>query len=157
MQELSIIIEDWNPKRTTDFMHLNIEWLEKYFSVEPIDLEILSNPQKIIDNGGAILFATVNTEAVGCCALMWHKDKNAYELTKMAVTESYQGKGIGNQLLYVALEEFKKFNHPVLFLESQTGLKPAINLYKKFGFIRKNRPFISKYNRSDIYMEWINV
>ena len=34
-------------------MQLNIAWLQKYFVVEPIDHEMLSDPEKfIIDKGG---------------------------------------------------------------------------------------------------------
>ncbi|MFV8465225.1 hypothetical protein [Flavobacterium sp. LB1P62] len=37
---------------------LNIEWLNKYFKVEPKDEIVLSNPQgEIIDKGGMIFYA----------------------------------------------------------------------------------------------------
>ena len=49
------------------FTDLNMAWLQKYFVVEPIDHEILSNPKKhILGQGGFIFFAKVNKQiAVG--------------------------------------------------------------------------------------------
>ena len=38
-----------------DFKRLNLEWLEKYFEVEPADEEVLSQPHLIIEQGGALL------------------------------------------------------------------------------------------------------
>ena len=40
---------------------LNLEWLKKYFKVEPKDEIVLSDPQgQIIDKGGMIFYAKYN-------------------------------------------------------------------------------------------------
>ena len=41
-------IISYQPKYAEDFKNLNIAWLEKYFVVEPYDLEVLSFPEKYI-------------------------------------------------------------------------------------------------------------
>jgi ribosomal protein S18 acetylase RimI-like enzyme len=57
------------------------------------------------------------------------------EFTKMAVDETVQGKGFGNLLMQHCIDEAKKMGGEELILYSNTSLKPAINLYEKFGFI----------------------
>ena len=45
---------------------LNLEWLKKYFKVEPKDEIVLSDPQgQIIDKGGMIFYAKYKDEIVG--------------------------------------------------------------------------------------------
>ena len=148
-------IVGWAPERQPDFYRLNAEWLTKYYSIEPFDHDVLSNPQAhIIDPGGAILFAQLGEEIVGTCALMLDAP-GVYELTKMGVTEKHQGLGIGRALIEAAIEAFKQRGGHTLFLETNSKLQTAIALYGKVGFERQ--PGIkpgSHYARADIYMIW---
>ena len=78
---------------------LNYEWLEKYFAVEPVDVEQLSDPQlHIIDKSGHIYFAQYEGVIVGTSSLL-KVEVGHYELAKMAVTEKYKGLGIGKILI----------------------------------------------------------
>ena len=132
---------------------LNYEWLEKYFFIEPGDVEQLSDPQThIIDNGGYIYFAKYKDELVGTSSLM-QKGMGEYELAKMAVTENYKGHGIGQMLLEHCLAEAVKLNATKLSLFSNTKLQSAIHLYKKYGFIEVPLPVDVHYERADIMME----
>lgn len=146
-------IIEYNQKLKDYFKTLNLEWLEKYFHVEPIDLEVLSNPDvNIIAPGGAILFARYNGKIIGTCALK--KSKNStYELTKMAVTPKAQGLQAGKKLGEAILKVAKEKGATLVYLESNRKLMPALNLYKKLGFIDAISPFESDYERSDVYME----
>ena len=135
------------------FKSLNKEWLEKYFTVEPIDEQVLSNPlDYIIRPGGAIIFAILDGEVVGTCALKL-KEGNTYELTKMAVTAKAQGYQIGKKLGQRIIEMGKDKGAEKIFLESNRKLGPALNLYRKIGFIEAVNPTPSPYERSNIYME----
>ena len=59
-------IVPYNKKYKEDFKRLNIEWLQKYFIVEPADEKMLSSPEKeIIRNGGEIFFALLENEVFG--------------------------------------------------------------------------------------------
>lgn len=50
---VAIKIIEWEDKYAEQFKRLSLEWLEKYVSVEPADLEIINNPHRsILDNGG---------------------------------------------------------------------------------------------------------
>ena len=53
-----IRVVDYDPRWRADFARLNIEWLERWFVVEPIDREVLSDPEThILVGGGRVLFA----------------------------------------------------------------------------------------------------
>lgn len=135
-----------------DFKRLNVEWLEKYFYVEAIDHEVLSQPETaILDPGGAILLARHQGEIVGTCALI-KAGRGRYELSKMAVTERCQGLGLGRKLLDAAIARFRRLKGKELFLESNSRLGPAIRLYERSGFVHSPRPGGSHYQRADVYM-----
>ena len=92
-------IIDFLPEYQPAMKALNIEWLEKYFEVEPIDEKVLSNPQQyIIDQGGKIFFAKIQEDIVGTVSLI-KKSEHSYELSKMAVTDKVQSKGVGKILM----------------------------------------------------------
>lgn len=51
-------IVDYAPRWREDFARLNLEWLQRWFAVEPIDREVLSDPEHhILAGGGRVLFA----------------------------------------------------------------------------------------------------
>ena len=136
-----------------DIKKLNYEWLQKYFVVEPVDVEQLSDPKShIIDKGGYIYFAQYNDEIVGTSSLL-KVDVGHYELAKMAVTEKYKGLGIGKILIEHCINEAKLLNAQKLSLYSNTKLTPAIHLYEKYGFIEVPLPTDIHYERADIMME----
>lgn len=148
----SVRIVDYHSRYGDAFERLNCEWLEKYFRVEAIDHIVLSDPEKsIIKPGGAILYALYDELTIGTVALKHHGD-GEYELTKMAVSERHQGKGLGRQLLSAALERFEELRGKRLYLESHSSLAPALALYESAGFHHEARPRPSEYERSDVYM-----
>lgn len=145
-------ISDFGPDNADAFARLNLEWLEKYFRIEAVDRAILSDPQEsIIGPGGAILFASDGGEIVGTVALKADGD-GVFELTKMAVTASHQGHGVGRALLDAAIARFRSMGGNRLYLESSSLLTPALTLYESAGFVHSARPAPSGYQRSDVYM-----
>ncbi len=148
----SIEIVDYTPEHQPYFERLNRAWIEKYFWLEELDKYVLQNPQEaILDEGGAILMATYKGIVAGTVALKKVNGK-VYEFTKMAVDEPYRRKGIAEALSYAAFEKAKKLGAGKVILYSQTGLAPAITMYKKIGFIEV--PLEKDiYQRSDIKME----
>lgn len=151
-EQKSVEIIDYSPKFHEDFKHLNYEWIEKYFQLEETDRQVLNHPdEKILKQGGYIFMARHNGEIVGTCALI-KLNGNTYELAKMAVTEKAKGKGIGWLLGQAAINKAHELKAETVFLESNTILKPAINLYQKLGF-RKVAGKPSSYQRCNIQME----
>lgn len=147
-----IEILDYRPRFQPDFERLNIEWLERYFRVEPLDRQVLGDPDRhVIEGGGAILFARVNGTIVGTVALK-HAGNRIFELTKMAVTQSAQGQGVGRALLDAAIERFRHLGGAGMYLESHSSLEVALGLYERAGFVHEARPAPSPYQRADVYM-----
>lgn len=133
---------------------LNLEWLHKYFKVEPKDEKVLSDPQgQIIDKGGFIFYAQYNNQILGTVSLL-KIDETTFELTKMAVSDGNQGLGIGKKLMKHCLNEAKEKGIKKLILYSNRKLLPAIHLYESFGFIEIPVEE-GVYERADIKMEKI--
>ncbi|MDT0607089.1 GNAT family N-acetyltransferase [Croceitalea rosinachiae] len=136
------------------FKALNQWWIEKYFKMEKMDYQSLDHPKEyILDKGGHILFALLNKEPVGVCALIPTSLQGYdYELAKMGVSPKAQGKGIGLLLGQAILEKAKSSGAKKIYLESSTVLGPAIFLYKKLGF-KEVLGIPSPYSRCNIQME----
>jgi putative acetyltransferase len=131
---MAITIVPYNPTYLPAFIALNLEWIEKYFKIEPHDIEQLEGAQEhILDTGGTILFALDAQNVIGCVALIKESD-TVYELAKMAVSPSHQGKGIGELLGRAVIEEARKTSCKLLYLVSNQSLAPALGLYAKLGF-----------------------
>jgi DNA-binding MarR family transcriptional regulator/GNAT superfamily N-acetyltransferase len=149
----NIRIVNFKPEYSKIFTQLNKEWISKYFKMEKPDYEALNNPQKhIIDKGGYIFIALYYDKPAGTCALM--KSDNPmydFELAKMAVSSKIQGKGIGWLLGMAVIDKAKSLGAKKIYLESNTLLEPAINLYRKLGF-KEITGIYSPYKRSNIQM-----
>ena len=75
-----------------------------------------------------------------------------FELSKMAVTSSVQGIGIGKRMLEYCFEFAKNNNINRLILYSNRSLESAIHLYTKYGF--NEIPLEAGiYERADVKME----
>jgi ribosomal protein S18 acetylase RimI-like enzyme len=106
----------------------------------------------VIDPGGAILFALLDGEVIGTCALL-KEAPGVYELSKMGVETGYRGSGVGRKLLDAAIAEFQRRRGKTLYLESNSKLKPALAMYESAGFVHQPAPKPgSHYARSDVYM-----
>jgi ribosomal protein S18 acetylase RimI-like enzyme len=149
---MNLEIVRYSDEYAKDFRDLNVAWLEKYFVIEPVDKELLSDPKKsIISKGGHIFFAKVGNEIAGTFALV-KIGNGVFELAKMAVKECFIGMKIGNKMLEFCFEEAKRLKTDKIILYSNKKLQPAIHLYKKFGF--QEVPLDStEYERADIKME----
>ncbi|WP_118975003.1 GNAT family N-acetyltransferase [Taibaiella koreensis] len=147
-----ITIQSYRKEYQPYFERLNIAWLEAYFKVEPIDAYVLGNPEEaILNEGGAILFAAIDQQIIGTVALKY-MEPGVYELTKMAVDESFRGNGAGKILCAAAIDKGRELGAHKIILYSQTGLKAAIGIYRQLGFTELPlEP--GKYERADIKMQ----
>ena len=151
MENPSIEIVEYSSVHQPWFEKINRDWIEKFFWMEPIDVEVLQKPDEyIINRGGSILMATYDKEMAGTVALKF-VDSGVYEFTKMGVVEKFQGKKIGEALALAAIQKAKSLLAEKIILYSNTKLVPAIALYKKLGFIEVQLD--GPYKRSDIKME----
>ncbi len=136
------------------FKALNIEWIEYYFRVEPKDIEALDNPELILADG-AIAMAEIEGAVVGTCALLKRPEPATWEIAKMGVRPTHRGAGIGSALLAYLVDLAPSLGARRLYIETNSVLTPAVQLYEKFGFRHLpegERPF-SPYERADVFME----
>jgi GNAT superfamily N-acetyltransferase len=73
----------------------------------------------------------------------------------MAVTEAYQGRGIGRMLLEAVIAEAREMGASRLYLETNSKLPSARRLYEAVGFhhVPAGRRKPSLYSRADVFME----
>ena len=148
-------IINFSEEHAQAFYELNKNWIQQYFELVPEDIRILKNPtSEIISPGGFIKVAlNISGQVVGVCAMKKLSGRPFdFELSKMAVHDQFQGKGIGKNLIQSCIDEALNRKGQQIYLESNTALKPAIFLYKKMGFEvieGKGSPYV----RVDIYMK----
>ena len=149
-------VVDYESKYQSAFRELNVEWISSYFKMESSDYKALDDPEGyILNNGGFIFVALYHNEPVGVCALIKMDDPDYdFELAKMAVSPKAQGLSIGSLLGQTIVNKAKSLGSSKLYLESNTVLKPAINLYHKLGF-QKVAGKATPYERCNIQMELI--
>lgn len=147
-------IVEYETKYQSAFKSLNEEWISTYFEMEEADYKALDNPKEyILDKGGKIFVALYKNEPLGVCALIkMNNSEYDFELAKMAVSPNAQGKNIGFLLGDFAVKKAKELGAKKIYLESNTILKPAINLYHKLGF-QKIVGLPTPYKRCNIQME----
>lgn len=153
MTQSKVEIVPFEPRLREHFYTLNAAWLKKHFVIEPIDEQVLRDPeQMVLEPGGAIFFARLGDVVIGTCALL-HEGPDVYELSKMGVDEAFRGLGAGRLLLDVAIAEFQRRRGHTLFLESSSILKPALHMYERAGFVLQPAIRVgSHYARADVYM-----
>lgn len=135
------------------FETLNLVWIRKYFWIEDIDLKVLGNPEsEIIEKGGMVIFAKHRDSVVGTGAIINHGNC-LYEFSKMAVDDNFQSKGIGGKIMDYAINWVKARSGKRIFIETNTILEKAVNLYKKVGFSSAQiNPCKSHYERTNLRM-----
>jgi DNA-binding MarR family transcriptional regulator len=131
-EEVEIV--DYTPRHREAFEKLNCEWLTRYFEVEPEDRRALTDPEgQILAEGGAVLFARLDGAIVGTIALINHGD-GVFELAKMAVTESAQGRQAGKRLADAAIARARGAGARTVALRTDARLQAAVQLYRGLGF-----------------------
>ncbi|WP_369769288.1 GNAT family N-acetyltransferase [Flavobacterium sp. WC2416] len=152
----NVKIIEYSAEFQSAFKSLNEEWISTYFEMEEADYKALDNPNEyIINKGGKIVVALYNDEPLGVCALIKMNDNTYdFELAKMAVSPKAQGKNIGFLLGTAVINMAKELGASNIYLESNTILKPAIQLYQKLGF-QKIVGHTTPYKRCNIQMELI--
>ncbi|REJ77829.1 MAG: GNAT family N-acetyltransferase [Acidobacteria bacterium] len=152
-KDRAVNVKRFSDELASDFARLNYQWIEEFYEVEEHDREQLDNPKDyIIDKGGEILFALIEGKAVGTVALI-ETGNGSYELAKMAVDGSYRGFGIGEKLMDGCIDFSRSAGKERIWLESNTRQIPAIQLYRKAGFVEIPMDPGTPYKRANIRME----
>lgn len=134
-----------------DFIALNLVWINKYFKVEPQDIEMLNDVEDYIREGAAVYFASLQGKAIATCMVI-PRTRQVWEICKLATDERCMGKGAGSAVLQACMAYAKEHKARKLMIVSNTVLSSAMHLYAKFGF--KEVPIDNmEYERVNIQLE----
>ncbi len=159
MNRPALTIREFSDDLAQAFHDINAEWIEAMFVLEPVDREVLENPQeKIIAPGGVILFVEAQgLGVVGTCALK-PTGAGGYELTKMGVRETARGSGAGAFLLAAIIARAVEMGADPLYLLTNRTCAAAIHLYEKLGFRHDAgimADYGARYARCDVAMRFL--
>lgn len=150
---LPILIVKYEDQYAEAFERLNREWLERYGLFEEGDRKYLERPKEtILAHGGEIFFALQHGVVVGTCAVI-PQGEGTVELAKLAVTDQFQGQGLGRRLTEMGIAWARKQGAQKVVLVSSTKLRQALALYERLGFSYGPLPEETGYETADIYME----
>ncbi|MFQ6034267.1 MAG: GNAT family N-acetyltransferase [Sedimentisphaerales bacterium] len=117
---------------------------------EVTDKDISDIQRNYIDNKGYFAILEDKGSVVGSYGIFRLSD-DICELRKMYLKKEYQGRGLGKLMMEDALTKAKALGFKKMVLETNSILKEAIGLYRKYGF--KN--FVPEHlsDRCDCAME----
>jgi N-acetylglutamate synthase-like GNAT family acetyltransferase len=147
-------IIEYTPKYKQDFIKFNTDWIVDNFGfLEDEDLETFEKIDEHLANGAMIYIAVENETALAVCMAMPMKN-GTWEICKLASNKLVFHKGAGSTVFKAAMDWAINHGAERLFLLSNSKLKPALHIYKKFGFkeIKLND---YEYIRGDIAFEYI--
>lgn len=155
MTMADVKLRPFQPGDEVAFRTLNEAWIAKHFGMEAEDHLTLGDPVGyILQPGGHIFMAVLDGTPIGCCALI-ADGPGTFEVAKMAVDETYRGKGIGRQLLAYTIAQAKTLGATTLHLASNSKLANAVHLYEALGFrhIPPERVPATPYVRANVFMD----
>lgn len=146
-------IVEYQKKYKKDFIELNIAWIERYFTPEQADYDVLDNVEELLEKGSMIYFAVEDEKVLATCMAMPLGD-DVWEICKLAVTGQYTGKGAGSAVFKASMDYAVRKGAKKLTLISNRRLKPALHIYEKFGFheVELNKAYWG-FERADIEFE----
>lgn len=147
-------IERYKEEYRKDFVRLNTEWLTRFYYVEEFDQYAMDHVEDLIAQGAMAFFALDDDNEVLATCMAMPLAGSTWEICKLAARNQYTGTGAGSAVLKAAMDYAEEHGAKKEVLISCSGLKPAIHLYKKFGF--KEVPYRKEFwksEKADIEME----
>ena len=114
------------------------------------DSDLSDIERSYISSGGAFKVLVDNNNTIGSYGL-YKIDNTTCELRKMYLNSTYRGRGFGILMMEDAFETAAGLDYKRMVLETNSVLKEAISLYKKYGFTEFKPDHMSC--RCDIAME----
>jgi ribosomal protein S18 acetylase RimI-like enzyme len=135
------------------FEQLNRDWIESYFVLEEADRAVFADPAgTIIGPGGQIFFVVEGDSVLGTCAVLRHSPTEC-EIAKMAVAPAARGRGLGDLLMHASVDFARQIGARRVAIVSNTVLAPALQLYRKHGFMEVPLESDGRYQRANIRLE----
>jgi putative acetyltransferase len=151
MTSTAVEILSFAPEYRDDFKRLNAEWMHHFYG-KNVEAYLDIPEEKVLQNGGFILFARKDNQIIGTCAVLKSSSKT-FEIANIAVSPAYRGKGIGKQLLIEAIDDARHANARQISLTTSSQFKISLELFKTFGFREAGHDAeLSKFDNTDVRM-----
>lgn len=103
-------------------------------SFQNFEDELESLPGAYAPPRGALLLAELDGKAVGCVAVRPIHGTNFCEMKRLYVRPTARGTGAGRALAEAAVEEGKRMGFSAMRLDTLSGMRAALSLYRGLGF-----------------------
>jgi len=107
--------------------------LEVDLCFQDFNQELDSLPGKYAYPNGRLYIAYLDDKVAGCIALRRYDERRS-ELKRLYIRDGYRGLGISKLLVQKIIEDAIELEYESILLDTLNTMKPAINLYKSFGF-----------------------
>jgi ribosomal protein S18 acetylase RimI-like enzyme len=98
------------------------------------DSAVFDNPrQAIIDKGGAIIFAALDEEIIGTCALLATPESGRFEMAMLGVDPRYRGRGAARIMVRAVINEARDKGAEEIFLFADNTRHALIDMYSSAG------------------------
>lgn len=137
-----------------DFIKFNTDWIVSNFGyLEKYDKETFDNIDDEIKSGAMIFFAVENGVALATC-MVKPMEGVTWEICKLGSNKNLPHKGAGSAVFKASMDWAIEHGAQRLFIISNSKLKPALHIYRKFGF-KEIKLEDYEYDRGDIALEYI--
>lgn len=124
----------YDPKYKEEFIKYNTDWIVDNFGfLEKEDKEAFENIEQDIDDGAMIYFAVEAGVVLATC-MAKRLQEQTWEICKLASNKHQNHKGCGSAVFQSAMQWAIDHGASRLFIISNSKLKPAMHIYRKFGF-----------------------
>ena len=90
--------------------------------------------ERIVDQNISFVYKIEN-EVIAFCLMEYNYKKDIVEVDLLCVKKEFRGHHLGKSILSFCINYCKKLNLKCFSLHVSTTNKPALNLYKKLGFV----------------------
>lgn len=145
-------ILEYDSKYKDSFIQFNTDWIVDNFGcLEKEDVETFAKIEEDLTNGAMIYFAVENDVPLATC-MAKPMNGETWEICKLGSNKYREHKGSGSAVFEAAMKWATDHGAKRLFILSNRKLKPAIHIYKKFGF-KEIKLDDYEYVRGDIAFE----
>ena len=117
-----------------DFIDFNTDWIVSNFGfLEDHDKETFEKIDEEIKSGAMIFFAVENDIALATCMVTPMTD-TTWEICKLGSNKNLPHKGAGSAVFEASMKWALSHGAQRLFIFSNSKLKPALHIYRKYGF-----------------------
>lgn len=147
-------IVSYDKKYKADFIQFNTDWIvDNFGALEQEDIKTFENLEQYLSNGSMIYFAVDNGIVLATCMAM-KMNNDTWEMCKLASNKHVNHSGAGSAVFEAAMKYAIEHGAKRLFLLSNRKLKPALHIYKKYGF-QEIKLGSYEYTRGDIAFEYM--